>query len=306
MGDVDMAYGKFLSDNKYLLIGIICFIILLIICTVAILATGGIFNSHSLTPSPYYTSPNPMSNPISYSLSGSFLNDTIPANMTPGKRYEVSIITRNTGEAQWSKDNHILLAIAEYTGYDTALFNNSTFTMEPNTSIRNGTNYTWKFTITAPQWVGNYTLAYRMKNDTGYWFGDMFTKTVTVGQPNDSVMFVSQNVQYYPPLTNSLSMKLGTRQNVSITVKNMGRYNWSQANNVQLAAVDYEPNDATRFHPEYIFYIAPEVVIHPGEQCFWRLNLTTPDYPGTYQMKYRMQKGGQWFGNTLNVTVRVV
>lgn len=171
---------------------------------------------------------------------------------------------------------------------DAALFYNSSIMIGPNTIVKKGNNYTWKFTMTAPQWVGNYTLAYRMKNDTGYWFGDTLTKIVTVGQPNDSVMFVSQNVKYYPPLTNSLSMKIGTRQNVSIAVKNMGRYNWSQADNTRLAAVDYEPNDATKFYLQYIFDIAPDVVVKPGEQCFWKLNLSTPNYPGTYYLKYRI------------------
>lgn len=303
-----MVYAMGIDDltlnTKLLILGGIIFIIILIAITIGFLYIGGFFQSKSsLLPSEnqYYDNPTP----ISFVLNGSFINDTIPTNMTPGKSYIINIIAHNTGDAQWSKGNHILLAIAEPNSYDTALFNNTTIQMEPKKTVTNGTNYTWKVMLTAPQYLGNYTLSYQMKNDTDYWFGDILTKTVSVGQPNDSVLFVSPGVLYYPSIGTSLSMKSGKRQNVSIAVKNMCNYNWSTADNIYLAAVDYEPNDAGKFYPQTAFYIAPDGVIHPGEQCFWRMNLTAPYSPGTYYMKYRMQKDGQWFGNTLNVTVRV-
>jgi hypothetical protein len=146
---------------------------------------------------------------------------------------------------------------------------------------------------------------YQMKNDTTL-FGDIFVKNITVGTPGSEVVYTTQYVKYYPPLTSGLTMKIGSRQNISLAVKNMGRYNWTQDDKVRLVAVDYEPNDATLFYKQYSFDVAPDVVVQPGEQCFWRMNLSTPQYQGAYHMKYRMQKDGQWFGNALDVTVNVV
>ncbi len=295
-----MDLGEFITEHSLLIVCGALLFILLAICTGAILASRGFFSNIDVTlPS---SQPTPV--PAPSSLSGTFLGDTIPANMAPGKTYEITLIARNTGGTQWSQQEGIQLEPVD--GYDTRLFNNTTITMEPGIITKYGANYTWKISIAAPKWVDNYTLAYRMKNNTGYYFSEPYAKTVAVGDPNDSAVFVSQSIKYYPPIGTSLSMRAGARQNVSIAVKNMGRYNWSQADKVRLAAIDYEPNDATKFYPGYLFHIAPESVVRPGEPCAWNLNITAPSYPGTYHMKYRMQKDGQWFGSTLNVTVSVL
>jgi hypothetical protein len=143
-----------------------------------------------------------------------------------------------------------------------------------------------------------------MKNDSGYWFGDYLIKNITVGNPNSSTVFVSKSVKYYPAIS-STTMKRNALQNVSISVKNMGRYNWTVSDNIMLAAIDYEQNDAAQFKSAQLFHIAPDDVIMPGEIATWQFKIQAPQYPGTYYLKYRMQKNGQWFGSNLNVTINV-
>jgi hypothetical protein len=297
-----MGFLDFLSNYKFYIAGISFFVLLVGACTVVLLFAMGFF-SH--TPAPAST-PYIVPTQLPYSLNASLSNDTIPTVMDPGKKYDISIIVLNTGNTSWSHDNHITMAVADGNN-DSAFFGNTSFTIAPGTVVKSGDKYNWKFSLTAPQWAGNYTLAYRMKNDTGYWFGDTLIKEVTVGTPEDTAVFVSQKITYYPPVVNqsSISMKRNSWQNISISVKNMGRFNWSEPDNVRLVAVDYEPNDAVKFNQEIIHHIAPYRTIIPGDIAMWGLKLNAPQYPGTYHIKYRMQKDGRWFGSTLDVTITV-
>jgi hypothetical protein len=280
--------------------------ILVVIC-IALLVSGCTGN-FSLPPNPFINQPTDTPTvPLQLAnvLNARYSNDTIPVTMNPNQKYDVMINMSNDGGIPWSNAGHITFVVLDNSKNDASLFGNSTFFIEPGVIVHYGKIYSWKFSITAPKWYGNYTLMYQMKNDTTL-FGDTFVKNVSVGAPGSEVVFTTQNVKYYPPLKNGLTMRMGSRQNISLGVKNMGRYNWTQDDKVRLVAVDYEPNDATQFYRQYQFDIAPDVVVQPGEQCMWRMNLSTPQYRGTYHMKYRMQKDGQWFGNAIDFTVNVV
>jgi hypothetical protein len=224
--------------------------------------------------------------------------------MTPGKTYKFSIKVFNVGQMPWTYANHTSISPVNE---DTTLFNATRLNLTKGQTVKRGQNYLWNFILKTPSQCGNYTLEFRMINNNTTWFGDTFIKNVTVGNPGDDVIFVSQSVQYYPAIINqsSLSMKSMVWKNVSISVKNMGRYNWSASDNITLAAVDYEPNDAIQFKSAQLYHIAPNDVIMPGEVATWKFKIQAPQNPGVYHIKYRMQKDGQWFGNMMNVTVKV-
>jgi hypothetical protein len=180
-----------------------------------------------------------------------------------------------------------------------------TFTISPGSIVKPYSDYTWNVTMVAPQWVGNYTIMYQLEIGNNTYFGDTLIKNVTVGDLNLSAVVVPQGATWYPPI-GSTAIQKGAWQNVSITFKNMGRYDWSDASQVWLAAVDYAPNGATKFNPTTLFHIAPEEIIAPGEQGTWRFKIQAPDQAGTYYLVYRMKQGDQWFGQTLNVSIMVI
>jgi hypothetical protein len=237
-------------------------------------------------------------------LGSVIINDTIPAQMIPGQVYNVSITAYNTGYLPWSNANQIMLVPYNNTSNDASIFNNMTFTISPGTVVNSYSQYKWNITMVAPEWIGNYTITYGLEMGNNTYFGDTLINKVTVGDLNLTAVIVPQGATYYPPI-GSMSMQKGAWQNVSITVKNQGRYDWSEADQVRLTAVDYEPNAATQFNQTVLFHIAPGEIIQPGDQATWKFMLHAPNQAGTYYLLYRMNQGNQWFGQTLNVTIKV-
>lgn len=84
-------------------------------------------------------------------LDATYMNDTIPAVMTPGQKYDVSIVMNNTGGIPWSNAGHIVMAALNDGANDAPLFNNTTFFIEPGVMVYYGNTYAWKFSVTAPQ-----------------------------------------------------------------------------------------------------------------------------------------------------------
>src|SRR5271157_974777 len=176
-----------LSSESYIMVIIVIAILISTVATLVYVYIS-ILSPHSSATTTITTSPHIVtSKPELTFLNSSFLNDTIPLNMKPGQKYNVSIISKNTGDVSWSTDKNIM--IAPLTTNDAELFGNSS-PIEQGHVTKKGNNYTWKFTIIAPSLNGNYTLKYQMKNNSS-WFGDILVKNVTVGNPGDVVDFVT-------------------------------------------------------------------------------------------------------------------
>jgi hypothetical protein len=118
-------------------------------------------------------------------------NDT-PTMMLAGHNYTVHITVRNTGLTTWtSGEKHKLGATGDSSLFrptgDSSLFTPTTGLQParrwpeslPRT-VAPGEQYVFTFEITAPNSGGAYTLQYQMTRE-GTWFGEMTTKTVTVG-----------------------------------------------------------------------------------------------------------------------------
>ena len=219
--------------------------------------------------------------------------------MNPGAKYNVSIIMKNTGILSWSSNN-ITLCLVNDSSNEAALFNNNTtrYFMKPKTVTKSGYNYTWNFTIVAPTYPNNYTLMFQMMANNTTWFGDKLVVNITDVKYTGSATFVSNTIP--------TSMYRGVNYTASITVQNTGKQPWLADDHVALAAVDYESNNFTWFITNQRFYLNPGSSIAPGQKCQWKFWLIAPNGPGTYMLKYRMVTGNNsWFGNTLNITVKV-
>ena len=223
--------------------------------------------------------------------------------MAPGQPYTVSVTVRNTGYSSWSRNDTVTLATINAPDNDAAQFNNSLYTIDADSPVKTGADYTWNIKMVAPRWNGNYTIEYRMKNGNTY-FGDPLVQHVTVGDAGSSVEFIPQQTVWYPPI-GSTSIQRNAWLNVSVTVQNLGREGWSEDDQVRLGTVDYEPNNATLFNPSLLFHMAPFVIVNPGDTCTWKFKLHAPPDPGKYLLEYRMKKGDAWFGKTLSVYITV-
>jgi hypothetical protein len=234
------------------------------------------------------------------SLDSINMTNTIPISMIPGSSYDVTITMENTGTKPWSASNNITLSLVNDSTNDAFLFSNNTtqYFIKPKSVTSTNVNYTWSFTIIAPSYPYNYTLMYRMLANNSTWFGDTLKVNVNVGNYKGPVSFVMVNIP--------TSMVHGTNYTTSIIVQNTGKEPWLSSDRVALGAVDYEKNDVYTFSGNQRYYLNPGSSISPGKQCEWKFWLISPQYPGDYQLKYRMITGkNEWFGNMLNLSVHV-
>lgn len=227
-------------------------------------------------------------------LNSSLLDNTIPITMSPGQQYPVTIIARNTGDVPWSNDTiHIAQFIND--SYDNTSFS-TVSTMDSGTLIKSGINYTWKFSMTAPTWNGNYTIAYRMKNSSS-WFGDILVKNITVGTPGANVDFTTLDI----PST----MRVNSRINVTVVVTNLGKYPWYADEGAQLG-INYSPNDGSSFTDKIRLQMNPDSGVMPGQSCKWKYPITAPSYPTQYNVTFQMMQGDEYFGAPVTKKVQII
>ena len=106
-----------------------------------------------------------------------YVGDTIPATMTAGTSYNVSVTLRNRGVV-WSIDRGFKLgAVGDSDPFTTS-------TRSPvSGEIRPGQTFTFNFTLTAPAAAGQYTTDWRMVREGVTWFGPTATRQVQVTPP---------------------------------------------------------------------------------------------------------------------------
>ena len=79
-----------------------------------------------------------------------YISDTIPAAMTAGQSYTVSVTMRNTGSTSWDEASMIRLGgVGDATG-DAGKFGPTRIRIPAGTSVAPGLQYTFTFTMIAP------------------------------------------------------------------------------------------------------------------------------------------------------------
>ena len=100
-----------------------------------------------------------------------YVSDTIPAVMTAGASYTVSVTMKNTSYMTWDSTNYKLGAVD-----DSDPFAGGRQLIPAGATVAPGQQYTWTFTMTAPATPGTYTTDWRMVQEDVNWFGDTLTK----------------------------------------------------------------------------------------------------------------------------------
>ncbi len=104
-----------------------------------------------------------------------YVSDTIPATMTPGQTYNVSVTLRNRGVCWFTSNGFRLGAVGDSDPF-------ASFTrVDISGEVKPTETYTFNYTLTAPSTTGVYTTGWRMVRDGYAWFGPTVTKQIAVG-----------------------------------------------------------------------------------------------------------------------------
>lgn len=90
---------------------------------------------------------------------------------------------KNTGNAQWNRSSVWLGAVGDSAG-DAALFGNTRYRIPSGTTVSPNGQYTWTFTMTAPESSGTYHPSYQLVNSSSAWFGQTVSTTIVVAYPS--------------------------------------------------------------------------------------------------------------------------
>jgi hypothetical protein len=125
-----------------------------------------------------------------------FVADDLPMTVSPGETRMIMVQVKNLGALDWSEAgkvrlgagpgcpssagrNQLPLVAGAAGGYEHAVTDARLF-LDGNADVANGATATFSFSITAPADPGTYTVALRMVQDGVAWFGDSFTRALTV------------------------------------------------------------------------------------------------------------------------------
>lgn len=98
-----------------------------------------------------------------------YLAATVPATLTPGQRYPVSITLLNTGSATWTAESRY--SLGSQNPQDNNIWQTSGRIALPG-PVLPGSAVVFNFQITAPSSTGTYNFQWRMVQDRVEWFGD--------------------------------------------------------------------------------------------------------------------------------------
>ncbi|MDZ4326378.1 MAG: Ig-like domain-containing protein, partial [Pseudomonas sp.] len=119
--------------------------------------------------------------PATLSLDAVFVSQMVPATMSAGQSYPVSVTLRNSGSKTWTVAGSFRL------GSQNPVDNTAWGLGRVNVpaSIAGGKSATFSFNVVAPQSAGNHNFQWRMVQDGVAWFGATSTNiAVAVSGPN--------------------------------------------------------------------------------------------------------------------------
>ena len=221
-----------------------------------------------------------------------FVSQTVPASMTAGQTYSVSVTMRNSGGTTWTAAS--LYRLGAINPYDNVTWGMNRVGLGAN--VAPGQQYTFTWNVTAPA-AGIYNFQWRMVQEGLTWFGTASNNVVVAVNPGPpNAVFVAQSV----PAT----MPAGQLVSVSVTMRNTGGTTWTAAALYRLGAIN--PHDNSNWGMNRV-ELGSGDSIAPNQQKTFTWTVRASATPGTYNFQWRMvQEGVTWFGGSSpNVVVTV-
>ena len=104
-----------------------------------------------------------------------FVSQNVPASMSPGQKYGVSVTMQNTGRTTWTAAG--LYHLGSQSPQDNSAWGIQRVEL-PN-DVPPGANVTFSFNVTAPANISPYNFQWRMVQDNVEWFG-AYTDNVSI------------------------------------------------------------------------------------------------------------------------------
>ncbi|MBP5094100.1 MAG: N-acetylmuramoyl-L-alanine amidase, partial [Abditibacteriota bacterium] len=216
-----------------------------------------------------------------------YISDTVPDVVVMGESRNVSVTFKNEGRTTWARGSMYRLGAVD----DSDPFYTQGDRVELPNDVAPGETVTVSFKMNFTT-GGVFTTDWSMVHDGVTWFGDVFSKQVTVLVPERAAQYVSDTI----PDT----AVLGESRNVSVTFRNIGTMTWTRGQEFMLGAVD----DSDPFFTESDRVLMPHDVA-PGETVTFTLNMKFNN-GGVFTTDWRMlQEHVAWFGDTLTKQVTV-
>ena len=215
-------------------------------------------------------------------------SQTLPAQMTVGVNYNVSVRMQNTGNTLWPANSTYTLAAQNPV-------NNTLWRATPVTlpsAVAPGDSFTFTFPVKAPLTAGPYNFQWQMQK-SGAVFGTPSVNTVinvntATGAAANNAAFVSQFV----PLT----MAPGGTYHVLVTMRNTGTSLWSFDTKHKLGSANLQDNTRWGF-TRVGTTNANGNVVAPGETQTFNFRVKAPATAGPYNFQWRMvQELVGWYG----------
>ncbi len=136
-----------------------------------------------------------------------FISQSVPASMTAGQTYPVSVTMKNTGTANWTLAGNYKLG--SQNPQDNKTWGMSRVTLSSGETIAPNQSKTFAFNVTAPATSGTYNFNWRMVQEGVGWFGGLTTNiavnVVTAPTPSPThtigVRSVNGNGEFYNKIT---------------------------------------------------------------------------------------------------------
>ncbi|MCD1294777.1 hypothetical protein CUJ83_07165 [Methanocella sp. CWC-04] len=225
-----------------------------------------------------------------------YIDDNIPDTMTANDIYCSGIKYLNTGYLSWNLSSGYSLS-----PYLSDIFHVSAAAFVPGEEVLPSSEKTFNITFLAPSTPGVHQCSLRMQSAGYGWFGERFTKNITVVEPVYDARIVSVD---FPS-----EMLPGEIRAVSITVQNTGTAAWYAIPErlTCLGMIGGLSGDAYKFNGSSDrIYMSPASIIRQGENYTFSFQITAPA-PGTYTPGYRMLlKNGTLFGESATQTIHVI
>jgi len=249
-------------------------------------------------------------------IDAEFVGHTIPSVMVRGETYEISITMKNVGAVhhwqqaynirlgnlEWEKkfDNYI-----EWTEGSAVDGTRVFLSAETDTTpIQIGENYTFTFSVKAPETGDSVVFAARMVQDGAYWLGDEIVETIRLRDAYAAID--SELVSHTVPT----QMYRGQTYNVAVTMKNVGTvHHWQKAYNIRLGTtadntIEWTEGSSDGGLRVYLSDATDTDYVTIGESYTFEFSVKAPETGDSTVFSAQMlQEGGAWLGDILNVNI---
>lgn len=155
----------------------------------------------------------PWNTSINLVRNAKILSASIPEKMNPGQEVEITLTIKNIGTECWTQSEHynlgaggknqFLFKNAQYGEYSTSISNQRIFINAAQTILPQE-QFTFRFTIVAPNIVGDYIISTQMVQDGVAWFGEVLKRKIQVTYEQNLPLPIETNFKdddfYYPNL----------------------------------------------------------------------------------------------------------